>query len=236
MWARVFPRLSAACTCARKRYSRARSKARKALCKTCLPPEAHILGARPPRDIDEVVSYVRAMNHRLARLSKLPVSVRLIREIRAELLKTSADLNYTAGAPLQPKLDRPRSLDPGRSYLRAASGHRSARRSQRAFEVRPQRHPAASGHLDLRIDSVCKSARGNAVEFECGPRFQVREISGGAQSICAIAFLALVVGVRSFGALRQTPSRPLDERIRVPLTWYRIPTLPNLGRRPHPSR
>ena len=40
-----------------------------------------------PRDVDEVVNYVRAMNHGLARLSELPVSVRLIREIHAELLR-----------------------------------------------------------------------------------------------------------------------------------------------------
>ncbi len=40
-----------------------------------------------PRDVDEVVNYVRAMNHGLARLPQVPISVRLIREIHAELLK-----------------------------------------------------------------------------------------------------------------------------------------------------
>ena len=40
-----------------------------------------------PKDVDEVVNYVRAMNHGLARLSKLPISVRLIREIHTELLR-----------------------------------------------------------------------------------------------------------------------------------------------------
>lgn len=40
-----------------------------------------------PHDVDEVVNYVRAMNHGLARLPQLPISVRLIREIHAELLK-----------------------------------------------------------------------------------------------------------------------------------------------------
>ena len=62
-----------------------------------LAAEAHILGARLPRDVDEVVNYVGAMNHGLARLSKLPVSVRLIREIHAELLKGVRGSNLTPG-------------------------------------------------------------------------------------------------------------------------------------------
>jgi Fic family protein len=37
--------------------------------------------------VNEVVNYVRAMNHGLARLHDLPVSVRLIREIHVELMK-----------------------------------------------------------------------------------------------------------------------------------------------------
>src|SRR5207302_9389652 len=48
-----------------------------------LAAEAHILGQRLPRDVDEVVNYVGAMNLGLARLPQLPVSVRLIREIHA---------------------------------------------------------------------------------------------------------------------------------------------------------
>jgi len=39
-----------------------------------------------PRDVDEVVNYVRAMNHGPGRLAELPVSVRLIREIHEKLL------------------------------------------------------------------------------------------------------------------------------------------------------
>ncbi len=38
-------------------------------------------------DVDEVVNYVRAMNHGLARLKELPVSMRLIREIHERLLE-----------------------------------------------------------------------------------------------------------------------------------------------------
>lgn len=41
---------------------------------------------RLPSDIVEVVNYVRAMNYGLARLATLPLSLRLIREIHAELL------------------------------------------------------------------------------------------------------------------------------------------------------
>jgi Fic family protein len=39
-----------------------------------------------PRDVEEVVNYVRAMNYGLARLSDLPLSLRLITEIHGELL------------------------------------------------------------------------------------------------------------------------------------------------------
>ena len=52
-----------------------------------LAAEARILSPDPPSDVDEVINYVRAMNYGLRRLSDLPVSIRLIREIHAELLK-----------------------------------------------------------------------------------------------------------------------------------------------------
>jgi Fic family protein len=39
-----------------------------------------------PRDVEEVVNYVRAMNYGLKRVATLPLSLRLIREIHAELL------------------------------------------------------------------------------------------------------------------------------------------------------
>ena len=42
--------------------------------------------ADAPHDVSEVVNYVRAMNHGLARLADLPVCLRLIEEIHAELL------------------------------------------------------------------------------------------------------------------------------------------------------
>lgn len=43
-------------------------------------------GRELPPDVDEVVNYVRAMNYGLERLSALPLSLRLIREIHRELL------------------------------------------------------------------------------------------------------------------------------------------------------
>lgn len=51
-----------------------------------LAAEADLFDETMPRDVDEVVNYVRAMKHGLARLDALPVSVRLIREIHAQLL------------------------------------------------------------------------------------------------------------------------------------------------------
>ena len=41
-----------------------------------------------PDDVEEVVNYVRAMNYGLDRLTELPLSLRLIREIHAELLRS----------------------------------------------------------------------------------------------------------------------------------------------------
>ncbi len=52
-----------------------------------LAAEAQLLDPTRPRDVDEVLNYMRAMNHGLARLSELPVSTRLIREIHADLLR-----------------------------------------------------------------------------------------------------------------------------------------------------
>lgn len=43
-------------------------------------------GREFPKDVEEVVNYVRAMNYGLKRLETLPLSLRLIREIHGELL------------------------------------------------------------------------------------------------------------------------------------------------------
>jgi len=49
--------------------------------------EADALRDDTPRDVEQVVNYVRAMNHGLARLRELPLSLRLLREIHAELMQ-----------------------------------------------------------------------------------------------------------------------------------------------------
>ena len=48
--------------------------------------EVDAKGADVPKDVEEVVNYVRAMNHGIKRLDTLPLSLRLIREIHSELL------------------------------------------------------------------------------------------------------------------------------------------------------
>jgi Fic family protein len=62
-----------------------------------LAAEAHIFSPDRPRDVNEVVNYVRAMNYGLQRLAELPVSVRLIREIHTELLQGVRGSHLTPG-------------------------------------------------------------------------------------------------------------------------------------------
>jgi Fic family protein len=52
-----------------------------------LAAEAQLFDPDTPKDVNEVVNYVRAMNYGLSRLADLPVSVRLIREIHAQLMQ-----------------------------------------------------------------------------------------------------------------------------------------------------
>jgi Fic family protein len=62
-----------------------------------LAAEAALFSPADPRDVAEVLNYVKAMNHGLARLVTLPVSVRLIREIHAELLSGVRGSHLTPG-------------------------------------------------------------------------------------------------------------------------------------------
>ncbi|CAI4033546.1 Fic family protein [Nitrospira tepida] len=62
-----------------------------------LAAEARLADPDTPADVTEVINYVRAMNHGLKRLAELPVSVRLIREIHAELLRGVRGANLTPG-------------------------------------------------------------------------------------------------------------------------------------------
>jgi len=54
-------------------------------------------GEEHPKDVEEVVNYVRAMNYGLKRLDDLPLSLRLIREIHGKLLKGVRGANRTPG-------------------------------------------------------------------------------------------------------------------------------------------
>ena len=49
--------------------------------------EVNPKGEARPKDVEEVVNYVRAMNYGLRRLDEFPLSLRLIREIHGELLQ-----------------------------------------------------------------------------------------------------------------------------------------------------
>jgi Fic family protein len=52
-----------------------------------LEAEAKVFRPQRPKDVDEVINYVKAMNYGLKRLGEIPVSVRLIREIHERLLR-----------------------------------------------------------------------------------------------------------------------------------------------------
>lgn len=82
-----------------------------------LAAEANLFDETLPRDVDEVVNYVRAMKRGLARLDELPVSVRLIREIHAQLMEG------VRGGRLQPgELRRSQNwIGPGGSTLATAN-------------------------------------------------------------------------------------------------------------------
>ena len=62
-----------------------------------LAAEAQLFAPERPRDVDEVVNYVRAMNYGLGRLTSLPVSVRLINEIHKQLLTGVRGSRLTPG-------------------------------------------------------------------------------------------------------------------------------------------
>lgn len=54
-------------------------------------------GQEHPKDVEEVVNYVRSMNYGLKRLDALPLSLRLIREIHDKLLQGVRGANRTPG-------------------------------------------------------------------------------------------------------------------------------------------
>lgn len=62
-----------------------------------LEAEARVLSSNAPKDVDEVLNYVQAMNYGLERLKNLPVSIRLIREIHSKLLQGVRGSRLTPG-------------------------------------------------------------------------------------------------------------------------------------------
>ena len=59
--------------------------------------EAHGSSNDSPKDVEEVINYVRAMNHGLRRLGQLPLSLRMLREIHGELMQNVRGSEKTPG-------------------------------------------------------------------------------------------------------------------------------------------
>jgi Fic family protein len=62
-----------------------------------LAAEAKVLSPDRPQDVGEVVNYVSAMNHGLFSLERLPISVRLLKEIHEKLLADVRGSHLTPG-------------------------------------------------------------------------------------------------------------------------------------------
>ena len=62
-----------------------------------LAAEAKVLARGRPQDVNELLNYIDAMHYGLERLPDLPVSVRLIREIHAKLMRQVRGANLTPG-------------------------------------------------------------------------------------------------------------------------------------------
>ena len=107
-----------------------------------LAAEAHILSPDSPKDVDEVVNYVEAMNHGLKRLSEIPVSVRLIKEIHERLLQGVRGAGLTPG-----------ELRHSQNWI----GHGCCTLNEATF-VPPPPHevPAALGALETFLHSESK--------------------------------------------------------------------------------
>jgi hypothetical protein len=60
--------------------------------------EAGAVVARSPEDLREVGNYVVALEHGIARLGKIPICVRLVRELHIELLSANPFITATGAA------------------------------------------------------------------------------------------------------------------------------------------
>jgi cell filamentation protein, protein adenylyltransferase len=97
-----------------------------------LAAEARLNDPDTPADVAEVVNYVRAMNHGLARLAELPVSVRLIREIHTVLMRG------VRGGRLTPGNSAPARTGSVQAVVRCArppSSRRRPRQCRRRFPI-----------------------------------------------------------------------------------------------------
>jgi Fic family protein len=112
--------------------------------------EAGTTAGEQPKDVDEVVNYVAAMNYGLLRLQDLPLSLRLIREIHAQLLQGVRGYDKQPG-----------EFRTSQNWL----GPREAPLSQAAF-VPPPVH-----HMNEALDSFEKFLHANhelPVLIHCG--------------------------------------------------------------------
>ena len=62
-----------------------------------LSAEADLYDDKAPKDVEDVINYVSAMNHGIRRLGEIPVSVRLIREIHSRLLENTRGSQFDPG-------------------------------------------------------------------------------------------------------------------------------------------
>jgi len=62
-----------------------------------LRAEAKIRESKGPSDVKEILNYISAMNHGLKRLDEFPLSLRLIKEIHAILLKDARGMEKMPG-------------------------------------------------------------------------------------------------------------------------------------------
>ena len=93
-----------------------------------LNAEARILAPDRPQDAYEVINYVGAMNHGLARLKELPLSIRLIREIHGLLLAGGRrESPATWRTASKPELDWSAGMRVARCLLRSATPRGSSR-------------------------------------------------------------------------------------------------------------
>ena len=102
-----------------------------------LAAEAEVLTAGLPRDVGEVINYIKAINHGIASLGHLPVSVRLIKEVHAELLRGIRGHNLIPG-----------ELRSTQNWI----GHSGCNLSEARFvPPPPQKVPEALSHLEKFI-------------------------------------------------------------------------------------